>query len=445
MKTYWLLSLGCDKNIIDAEVMAHQLVLSGYASVDDPEEANIVIVHTCGFITPAIEESIEAILDAAFRKHSDAKLVVSGCLVQRYNRELASEIPEIDLLVGVGRHGEIVDLVESTERIAVSSPEEGVYDSIRRIPSTPPYYAFVKISEGCDNRCSYCTIPGIRGRQISRPMADIISEIQYLEDGGLTELNLIAQDLAAYGHDIPGSTGLSDLLKDIVSETAVPWIRLLYLHPASIDERLIELLAGEDRLVDYLDMPIQHISDRILGSMGRKLGKKGHRSLIRTLRDAIPDLTLRTTVMVGYPGEGEREFEELLDFIQEVRFERLGAFVYSPEPGTRAAGMTPVVPEGEANRRLDLLMAAQQEISRSILREYVDRTVPVLVCGAYTNPPDRYVGRFSGQAPDIDGQVTFTGDECELGGIVRVRITGSDEYDMTGEMIEDDAETRERP
>ena len=437
MKTYWLLALGCDKNIIDAEVMAHHLVSSGYVPVDDPQEAEVLIVHTCGFITPAIEESIGAILDAAERKRPGTKLVVSGCLVQRYSREIADEIPEIDLLVGVGRHGEILSLIESTQKIAVSTPESGVYDSIHRIPSTPPYYAFVKVSEGCDNRCSYCTIPHIRGRQISRIPVDIIREIQLLEEGGLFDLNLIAQDLAAYGKDLPDGLRLSGLLREIMEETTVPWIRLLYLHPASIDDDLIALMAEHKRLVDYLDMPIQHISDRILRSMGRKLDREGHRSLIRKLREAIPELILRTTVMVGYPGEGESEFRELLDYIEEVRFERLGAFVYSPEPGTRAEELKPTVSVEEGQRRLNILMETQREISRSHLLGYVGKTLSVLVCGEYSDPPDLYVGRFFGQAPDVDGQVMFTGEECELGSLVRVRITGSDDYDLTGRMVED--------
>jgi len=441
MRTYWLLALGCDKNIIDAEVMAHHLISSGYVPVGEPEEADVLIVHTCGFITPAIEESVNAILDAAGRKGAGAKLVVSGCLVQRYSRELAREIPEIDLLVGVGRHGEIPSLIESTHRIAVSAPETGVYDSIRRIPSTPPYYAFVKVSEGCDNRCSYCTIPHIRGRQISRTARDVVREIQVLEDGGLFELNLIAQDLAAYGKDLPGSSGLPGLLREIMKQTTVPWIRLLYLHPASVDDELIELIAGHERLVDYLDIPIQHINDTILGSMGRKMDKAGHQSLIGKLRVAIPGLILRTTVIVGYPGEGEPEFRELLEYIEEVRFERLGAFVYSPEPGTSAAELESTITESEGRRRLEILMETQREISRSHLQEYVGKTLSVLVCGAYTDPPDLFVGRFFGQAPDIDGQVIFTGEECELGELITVRITGSDEYDLTGNMVEDSLDT----
>ena len=437
-KTYWLLALGCDKNIIDAEVMAHRLVSSGYVPVDDPTDADVLIVHTCGFITPAIEESVAAVLDAAECKGPDSTLVVSGCLIQRYSREIGDEIPEIDLLVGVGRHGEIADLLSSTQRIAVSDPEAGVYDGTLRIPSTPPYYAFVKISEGCDNRCAYCTIPLIRGRQISRPANELIQEIQMLEDGNLFELNLIAQDLAAYGRDRSGGPDLTDLLEKIMRETTVPWIRLLYLHPASIDDRLIQLMAGSERLVDYMDMPIQHISDRILTSMGRKLDKKGHRDLISRLRTEIPGLILRTTVMVGYPGEGESEFHELLDFIREVRFERLGAFVYSREEGTAAAGMKPVVSEEEAHRRLDLVMETQREISRNHLRGYIGKTLPVLVCGAYTDPGNLYVGRFFGQAPEIDGQVTFTGDDCELGSLTMVYITDTDDYDVMGYAVDNE-------
>ncbi|MBN1880875.1 MAG: 30S ribosomal protein S12 methylthiotransferase RimO [Deltaproteobacteria bacterium] len=437
MKTYWLLALGCDKNIIDAEVMAHYLISSGYVPVDDPDGADVLIVHTCGFITPAIEESIDAILGAAEHKGPSTKLVVSGCLAQRYGRELADEIEEIDLLVGVGRHGEITGLIESTDRIAVSAPEAGVYDSTRRIPSTPPYYAFVKVSEGCDNRCAYCTIPDIRGRHISRRPEDIVREIQFLEEGGLFELNLIAQDLAAYGRDLPDGSGLPGLLRTIMDETTVPWIRLLYLHPASIRDELITLMATSERLIDYLDMPIQHISDRILSSMGRKLDRAGHHDLIQRLRKAMPDLILRTTVMVGYPGEGESEFTELLDYIEEVRFDRLGAFVYSPEPETRAGKLGPMVPEEEGQRRFDILMETQRKISRSHLSGYIGKELSVLVCGAYADPPDLYVGRFFGQAPDIDGQVLFTGEGCELGDLVRVRITDSDDYDLTGIVVED--------
>ncbi len=433
MKSYFLIALGCDKNIIDAEVMAKALMTGGLESTENPSDADIIIVHTCAFIREAKEESIQMILEAAEAKGKDAHLVVSGCLAQRYPNEISDELPEVDLVLGVGRHGQILDHLGG-ERICVGSPEDWEIDSRYRIPSTPRSYCFVKISEGCNNRCSYCVIPHVRGRLRSRPTDDIIEEVKSLREGGMVELNLIAQDLASYGIDRWGEKKLVELIRTILDKTDVPWIRLLYLHPAHVSKELLELVASEERVLNYLDLPIQHINDTILKSMNRRITKDGILSLIEEVREKIKGLYLRTSLIVGYPGEGEGEFQELLDFISKVRFQHLGVFQYSPEEGTGAFDFKGGVPDGVKQSRYKRIMEAQMGISLDYNRSLLGKELDVLIEGVYTDDPSLMRGRFYGQAPEVDGVVLFRGLKNEVD-IARMRIIDVGPYDLVGEIV----------
>jgi ribosomal protein S12 methylthiotransferase len=434
MRTFCIVALGCDKNIIDAETAAKSLIDRGYVSVPAPDEADVVIVHTCAFIDEAKEESISAILEAGRERKAGAALVVSGCLAQRYGNELGDEMPEVDLIVGVGRHDRIADLL-GTGRISVGEAGERIVDTRNRIPSTPPWSAYVKLSEGCNNRCSYCVIPSIRGPLASRPAAHIIEEIRTLEEGGLVELNLIAQDLAGYGADLGHREGLSGLLETILGETDVPWIRLLYLHPAHISDRLIDLVARRDRILNYMDIPVQHINDEILTAMGRKIDRAGIVSLLDRLHRRIEGLFLRTSLIVGFPGEGDRQFGELADFIAQGRFHHVGVFRYSREESTRAASFPGRVPKNTANKRRDAIMSIQEEISHSNNRKLIGAMAEVLLEGPFGKDGLRLSGRFYGQAPDVDGIVAVSGAYAEPGDVVGVRFTDAYPYDLAAEVL----------
>lgn len=432
MRTYCIIALGCDKNIIDAETAAKTLIDRGYVSVASPRDADVLIVHTCAFIDEAKEESISAILEAAREKKTGAALVVSGCLAQRYATELAEEMPEVDLFVGVGRHDRIADLL-GTAHVSVGEPGECLVDTRNRVPSTPPWSAYVKVSEGCDNRCAYCVIPSIRGGLKSRPIGHIIEEIQWLEEQGLVELNLIAQDLAAYGADLGMADGLPGLLTTILAETGVPWIRLLYLHPRHIGDRLIDLVAEQDRIVNYMDIPIQHINDEILAAMGRKISRAQIVSLLERLTEGIRGLFLRTSLIVGFPGETEEQFGELMDFVAEGRFHHVGVFRYSREETTRAASFPGRVAKGIAGKRRKKLMSLQEEISLSHNRKLLGSTADVLVEGPYGTDGLSLVGRFYGQAPDVDGVVVVSGSSATPGDVIAVRFVEAYPYDLVGE------------
>jgi ribosomal protein S12 methylthiotransferase len=433
MNSYFLIALGCDKNIIDAEVMAKALMGKGLKPQEDPSGADIIIVHTCAFVREAKEESIQIILEMAEEKEKDTLLVVSGCLAQRYPNEISDEIPEVDLVLGVGRHGQILDHLGG-ERICVGSPDDWEIDSRDRIPSTPKSYSFVKISEGCNNRCSYCVIPHVRGRHRSRTVEDIVKEVKSLREVGISELNLIAQDLASYGIDRLGESRLVELIRAILIETDVPWIRLLYLHPAHVSGGLLELVASEDRVLNYLDLPIQHVNDGVLKSMNRKITKDGILSLIEEMREKIEGLYLRTSLIVGYPGEGEKEFRELLDFIIKIRFQHLGVFQYSPEEGTKAFDLKGEVSDYVKQSRYERIMETQMEISLDHNKGLLGKELNVLIEGVYANDPSFMRGRFYGQAPEVDGVVLFRGVK-DSGNMARVRIVDVGPYDLEGEVV----------
>jgi len=440
-KGYYLVALGCDKNIIDAEVMAERLKRGGFHASKSPDDADVIIVHTCAFVDSAKEESIDTILGLENEKGEGAKLVVSGCLAQRYPNELAKEIEEIDLVLGVGKHVDIIEHLGG-QRISVSSPENWNIDTIDRLPSTPQHYAFLNISEGCDNRCSYCVIPSIRGGLRSRPVKEIVAESIRLRERGLVELNLVAQDAAAYGFDIPDGPRLTGLLESLLKETDIPWIRLLYLHPKNITAGLIDLVSSEERILSYLDVPIQHCSDAILKSMGRGIGKGELLDLIDEMGSRIENLYIRTSLIVGYPGEGESEFNELCEFVKNIRFQNLGVFQYSKEEGTRAFGMKGHPPKDIVEDRYETLMEAQREISYVENEKLVGKVIKVLVDGDVGNgngENDKILmrGRFYGQAPEVDGEILINGEGLLPGDVVDVVITDAADYDLVGDVVDE--------
>ena len=433
-------SLGCSKNLVDTEVMLRRLYDAGYEIVAEDTEAEIIIVNTCGFIESAKQESIDNILDVAWLKeHGKLRgIIAAGCLAERYRDQIFSELPEVDAVIGTGSYCEIVEAVRAVEngkkyssyRDKESAPLGG-----ERILTTPEYTAYLKIAEGCDNRCTYCAIPSIRGGFRSRSIEDIVSEAKELEALGVKELNLIAQDTSRYGLDLYGEYKLAELVRRITEETSVPWIRLLYCYPDKITDELILELKTNDRLLKYMDIPIQHISDRVLAAMNRHGDSALIRETVERLRREVPEITLRSTAIVGFPGETDREFEELCAFIKEARFDRFGAFPYSPEEGTAAAELDGQIDEQTKQDRYDILMQTQLSVSEETERAHVGETQRVLVEG-YDVVAGTHYGRSEADAPDIDGKVYFSaGRRIPEGTFVDVLITDSLDYDLTGELV----------
>jgi ribosomal protein S12 methylthiotransferase len=449
-----LISLGCAKNLVDSEVMLGALSREGMQFTGDPAEADVVIVNTCGFIEASKQESINAILKAnELRETGNCRaLIMAGCLTQRYPKELQNELPEVDAIIGlneVPRIGEIVrEIVENKAKnrqharstLYWSGPAKYVPDfSAPRVRLTPKHTAYVKIAEGCNHPCAFCSIPRIRGRHRSRPMQDVLGEIRALVAAGCREINLISQDTTFYGKDLvaardgggaprsmSAAATLCDLLRSIQQIPGDFWVRLLYTHPFHWSDELIETIAACGKICRYVDIPLQHINDKILAAMRRETSGSYIRDLVRKIRAGIPGIALRTTFIVGFPGETDEQFDELVAFIEETNFERLGVFQYSQEDHTPAGAMTGQVPPAVKKRRYRRAMAAQQAVSRKIQRGFIGKTLRVLV-----EQPD--IGRSHADAPDIDGTVQFTGDAA-VGEFANVRITGATEYDLTGEV-----------
>ena len=431
-------SLGCSKNLVDTEVMLHHLYEAGYEIVADETEANIIIVNTCGFIESAKQESVDNILDLAWLKENRSLrgIIATGCLVERYREEVLREMPEVDALVGVGSLDRIVEAVEAVRRgergFCAFDDKETSKLGGERILTTPPYTAYLKIAEGCDNRCTYCAIPLIRGKFRSRTVEDIVAEAKDLAALGVKELNLIAQDTSRYGLDLYGEYRLADLVRAICRETDIPWIRLLYCYPDKITDDLIAELRDNPRLLKYMDIPIQHISDKILTAMNRHGDSALIRETVAKLRKEVPGITLRTTAIVGFPGETEEDFEELCKFVKEARFDRFGAFTYSAEEGTPAASLDGQIDEQTKQDRYDILMRTQVPISEKLNRKKVGRTLTVL-CEGFDPVAETFFGRSAADAPDIDGKVYFTATKRpEEGEFVRVRISEALDYDLVG-------------
>ncbi len=434
------ISLGCCKNLVDTEVMLYNLHAAGFEITPNEEEAEIIVINTCGFIESAKQEAIANILDAASLKtHGKCRYIIAtGCLVERYREEVMTELPEIDALVGIGS---LCDIAEACK--AVMRGEK--YTSFRdketsdlggdRIITTGNHTAYIKVSEGCDNLCTYCAIPLIRGRHRSRPIEDIVSEARDLEAMGVKEINLIAQDTTRYGLDLYGEYSLARLVRAITEETSIPWIRLLYCYPDKITDELIEELRNNDRLLKYMDIPIQHISDSVLRRMNRHGGKQLICDAVRRLRDSVPGIILRTTAMVGFPGETDEDFAELCEFVKEARFDRFGAFTFSPEEGTAAAEMEDQIDEQVKQDRYDCLMQTQLTVAEELTASRIGSRLTVL-CEGYDRIAEIYHGRSYADAPDVDGRVYFkSSKQLSQGEFVEVKITEAMDYDLVGEAI----------
>ncbi|MEW5952978.1 MAG: 30S ribosomal protein S12 methylthiotransferase RimO [Bacillota bacterium] len=437
-----VVSLGCAKNLVDTELMLGKLRQAGFTITSREDEADILIVNTCGFINSAKEEAIDTILSLArYREKGSCRaLLVAGCLAQRYGRELLAEMPEIDGLIGTGEVSRVVEAVRAVlegERICLAGkPGYLPGPGEQRLRTTPPYLAYVKIAEGCENRCTYCAIPDLRGAYRSRPTEELADEVRLLSGEGVREVILVAQDTTRYGLDLYGKLSLAALLKCLGRIEGPDWYRILYCYPAGIDDDLISAIAEEEKVCKYIDLPLQHISDKILRLMNRRGTSRQIAGLIEKMRAGIPGLTLRTTFLVGFPGETEEDFKQVLDFMEEMRFERLGVFAYSREEGTPAAGLPGQVPEEIKQERLDRAMALQQRISCVNNLGLAGTQARVLVEGRQPGNGGLYYGRSGAEAPDIDGKIVFSARAgLSPGDLVTVRITGARQYDLTGELI----------
>ena len=435
------ISLGCSKNLVDTEVMLRTLYDAGFEITPDETEAEIIVINTCGFIESAKQESIENILDAAKLKEwgKCRHIVVTGCLAERYRDEIMEEMPEVDAIIGVGSLEDITEACSAVlrgEKYSSFKDKETSKLGGERILTTDEHTAYLKIAEGCDNKCTYCAIPMIRGRLRSRPIEDIVKEAQDLEAMGVKELNLIAQDTSRYGLDLYGEYSLAKLVRAITEATSIPWIRLLYCYPDKITDELIEELANNPRLVKYMDIPIQHISDKMLGAMNRHGGKDLIRDAVRRLREGVPGIVLRSTAMVGFPGETEEDFCELCEFIKEARFDRFGAFTYSAEEGTLAAEFDGQIDEQIKQDRYDVLMQTQLTVAEELGAAKVG-SVQTVLCDGYDTVAEVYYGRSYADAPDVDGKVYFTSPRRKIntGAFVQVKITEAMDYDLVGEVI----------
>lgn len=438
-KSIALISLGCAKNLVNSEQMLYLLDEAGYALSPDPEGCDAVIINTCGFIDAAKSEAIDTILQMAELKAAGklGKIIVTGCLPERYRDDIRTELPEIDAILGVGSFADIVSALD--EAFAGNSVEyfgdkNAPVDELPRVVSTGPAWAYLKIAEGCDNFCAFCAIPYIRGRYRSRSMTNILEEARSLAEHGVKELIVIAQDITKYGTDLYGKRSLAELCSKLSEIDGIEWIRLHYTYPDQFDDELIDEIASNDKIVKYLDIPIQHINDGILRAMNRHGTSDDIRRLFKDLRQRIPGLVLRTSIIAGLPGEGEAEFEELCEFLREAKIERAGVFPFSPEEGTRAAKMEHVDFE-TAQRRAELIMQLQSEIMEEFCRSQVGKTLRVL-CEGYDEEQKMFFGRSYADSPDIDGLVFFDGASCE-GNIVDVKITAiTDECFLIGEEVD---------
>ena len=435
-KTIALISLGCAKNLVNSEQMLYLLDEAGYTLVPSPEGADAVVINTCGFIDAAKSEAIDTILEAAELK-SEGKLgriIVAGCLPERYKDDIMAELPEIDAVVGVGSFGKIVKAVDealSGNTVSFFGDQSAPVEEIPRVISTGPSWAYLRIAEGCNNFCAFCAIPYIRGRYRSRDIENVVEEAKELAEHGIKEIIVIAQDITKYGTDIYGKRMLAELCRRISAIDGIQWIRLHYTYPDQFDDELIDEIANNPKIVKYLDIPIQHINDKILKSMNRHGTGDDIRALFRTLRQRIPNLVLRTSLIAGLPGEGEEEFEELCEFLKEARIERAGVFPFSPEDGTPAAKMDR--PDEEiAQRRADLILDLQAQIMDDFCNTQIGKTLEVL-CESYDDEQELFVGRSYADSPDIDGQVFFSGENC-IGDIVNVLITDAIDGNLYGKM-----------
>ena len=438
-----VITLGCSKNLVDSEKLMRQLEANGYKVTHDTDrpQGEIAVINTCGFIGDAKEESVNTILEMAeLKKEGRCKaLIVTGCMAQRYKQEILDEIPEVDGILGTSTYDEISNVLK---KVLGGSRESCFHDlnalpnvEVPRVVTTGGYYAFLKIAEGCDKRCTYCIIPDLRGSYRSVPMEKLLAEAKDLADQGVKELILVAQETTVYGKDLYGEKSLHKLLRELCKISGIQWIRILYCYPEEIYDELIQTIKEENKVCHYLDLPIQHASDAVLKRMGRRTSKAQLVEIIEKLRKEIPDISLRTTLITGFPGETQEQHEELKDFVDEMEFDRLGVFTYSPEEDTPAATMTEQIPEEVKEDRQAELMELQQEIAFDLAEDMVGREVLVMIEGKVADE-NAYVGRTYKDAPNVDGLIFInTKEELMSGDFAKVRVTGALEYDLIGELI----------
>ena len=435
------ISLGCDKNLVDSEVMLGLLDAKGYQIVDDETQADIIVINTCCFVHDAKEESIQTILEMAeYKTEGRLKaLIVTGCLAQRYRQEIIDEIPEVDAVLGTTAYDKIVEAVEEAlagvGHVELENVNALPLVDTKRLVTTGGHYAYMKIAEGCDKHCTYCIIPKLRGNYRSVPMERLIQEAKDLAEQGVKELILVAQETTLYGKDIYGEKSLHKLLRELCKVDGIRWIRILYCYPEEIDDNLIQVMKEEKKLCQYLDLPIQHANDEILKRMGRRTSKAQLEEIIGKLKREIPDITLRTTLITGFPGETEEQHEELKAFVDEMEFDRLGVFTYSPEEDTPAAEMPDQIPEEVKEDRQAEIMELQQEIAFAQAEDMIGEEVLVMIEGKVADE-NAYVGRTYKDAPGVDGLIFInTDEELMSGDFARVKVTGAVEYDLMGELL----------
>jgi ribosomal protein S12 methylthiotransferase len=434
-----VVNLGCAKNVVDAEEMLGVLAEQGYNLTADPSRADAIIVNTCGFIASAKEESLSAIRDALrWKRRRGAKVIVAGCLSQRYGQKLLEQVPDVDALIGVGQMARIHEVVERTlssakQVVEHTPPQHRWAHTGTRVLSTAPWSAYLKISEGCDHKCSFCAIPAFRGGHVSKPLERVLAEAEDLASRGVKEVNLIAQDSTQYGLDLYGKQMLPHLLRELSAMKAFRWIRVLYCYPSRVTDEFIEVLANTPNVLPYVDMPLQHADDEILRAMMRPVGRGRYVALIRRLREAHPDMTVRSTFIVGFPGETEQHFANLLSFLEEVELDRAGAFIFSPEDGTPAERLPQRVPPRVAQSRYDRLMRLQQRISLKRNQAWVGREIEVLVEAAHPAQNNLWIARSFRDAPEVDGTALVRARSLRPGTFIHVRITEATAYDLVAE------------
>ncbi len=451
-KSLFFTSLGCSKNLVDSQVMLGHLGLDGFTIATEPEKAEVIIVNTCSFVEAAKAESIETVLDLADYKDPEVgnckALVMSGCMAQRYYGELENEMPEVDMFIGTGEYHKIVPLLKAFEegklekKSFVEIPKYIHTEFDPRLNTSPGYMAWLKISEGCNRNCTFCIIPTLRGKLRSRTIDSLVKESQALVESGVKELNLISQDFSDYGSDFEGferqdnkNPVIYNMLKELEEKSGADWLRIFYFYPDDLTEDVMDLIAGSEKICSYLDMPIQHFSSKVLKRMNRKATNELIHSKIEKLREKIPGIVLRTSVIVGFPGETEEDFEELIEGVKKVRFNHLGVFKYSDEEGTPALRLKDKVPQEIIDERFEKLYEVQKEIARELNQEYLGKTIEVLVEGVHEETDLLLQGRHRGQAPDIDGKVIINDGLASAGDIVKVEITDVLDYDLVGRIV----------
>ncbi len=447
-KTVYFTSLGCSKNLVDSQVMLGYMGLDGFTISESPDSAEVIVVNTCSFIDAAKKESVETILDMADFKNPEAgqckALVVSGCMAQRYSLQLEEELPEVDLIIGTGEYNKITMLLKAMEQgklekksfVEIPRFIHTEYDP--RLNTSPFYTAWLKISEGCNRNCTFCIIPKLRGKLRSRTVESLVNEAKNLASTGVRELNLISQDLSDYGVDLDENNKLFHLLSGLETVDGIDWIRLFYFYPDELTDEVIEKMATSTKINKYLDMPVQHFSDHVLKRMNRKITGERIHNRIERLRERIPGIVLRTSIIVGFPGETEEDFELLLEGIKKAKFNHLGIFRYSDEEGTPAFKLEPKVSQEVIDERFDILFETQQEIVRELNQSYIGKVIDVLIEGEHEETELLISGRHQGQAPDIDGKVIINdlnGVEVKIGDLVKVEITEALDYDLVGKII----------